>query len=213
MKSRAKSGSPKRQRAVRIGTACAVMMTGAAAWGSSISGSGAAASQYAKLFSLANDEKIADQLHGHDTSPPRMSPEAMPVPFDPGIFSPDPSYEDVPYDAKAQLDIYGAKSAVKTQRPLLELGRELYQSGPFQPMANILGDKNPLAPHLYVYGDWRTAFAYNDNGERETALIATRLNLDVDFGITGTERIHAFFRPFDKNGSFNRVELGGDGDD
>lgn len=213
MKSRAKSGSLMRQRATFCTAACAAVVTGTAAWGSSYTGLSAPTSQYARLFALANDEKIAEQLHGHDTSPPRMSPEAMPIPFDPGVFSPDPNYEDVPYDAKAQLDIYGAKSAVTTQRPLLELGRELYQSGPFQPMANVLGDKNPLAPHLYVYGDWRTAFAYNDNGERETALIATRLNLDVDFGITGTERIHAFFRPFDKNGSFNRLEVGGDGDD
>jgi hypothetical protein len=168
---------------------------------------------YDGLFAFATDEKIKEELQGHDNSPPKMSPEAVPVPFDRGMFGPDPNYEDTAYDPKAQLDIYGAKYQNPTARPLLELGRELYQSGPFQPMANILGDKNPLAPHVFLYGDWRTAIAYNDNGNRETALLATRLNLDLDIGITGTERIHAFFRPLDRNGSFTRVELGGDGDD
>ncbi len=204
MQSRAKSGS-----IVRCCAAAAVTMSGACAWAAE----GVGMIAYPGLFALANDGKIEGQLHGHDTSPPRMSPEAAPVPFEKSMFGPDPTYADTPYDPAAQLDIYGAKYQKPMARPLLELGRELYQSGPFQPMANILGDKNPLAPHLYVYGDWRTAYAYNDNGETENSLIATRLNLDIDFGITGTERIHAFMRPFDKNGSFNRVELGGDGDD
>lgn len=205
MKSRAKSGA-----IVGCCAAAAVTLGGAAA----LAADGVTLVAYSGLFAFANDEKIAGDLHhGHEKTPPKMSPEAAPVPFDTGMFGPDPTYADTPYDPKAQLDIYGAKYQNPTQRPLLELGRDLYNSGPFQPMANILGDKNPLAPHLYVYGDWRTAIAYNDNGARETALIATRLNLDVDFGITGTERIHAFFRPFDKNGSFNRVEIGGDGDD
>ena len=40
--------------------------------------------------------------------------------------------------------------------------------------------------------------------------VATRLNLDVDFKITGTERIHAFFTPLQKNNQFTRFEFAGD---
>ena len=72
---------------------------------------------------------------------------------------------------------------------------------------------NPLLPGLAVYGDWRTAVAYNNNNGKDIAQIATRLNIDVDFKITGTERIHAFFTPLQKNNKFTRFEFGGgDGD-
>ena len=72
---------------------------------------------------------------------------------------------------------------------------------------------NPLLPGLAIYGDWRTAVAYNKNNGKDIAQIATRLNLDVDFKITGTERIHAFFTPIQKNNKFTRFEFGGgDGD-
>lgn len=158
----------------------------------------------------------------HDShTPPRTSPDVKIVPeHDPGIFGPDPTYEDKPYDFQAQLDIYGAKRPVPTQRPLLELGRQLYQYGPFQPAPTWLGEKNAIAPHLLVYGDWRTAIAYNNdaadqNGDginaedREIATVATRLNLEADLKLTATERIHAFFRPVDKGGQFTRVDFGG----
>ena len=68
---------------------------------------------------------------------------------------------------------------------------------------------NPLLPGLAVYGDWRTAVAYNKNNGKDIAQIATRLNVDVDFKITGTERIHAFFTPLQKNNKFTRFEFGG----
>jgi len=191
-----------RSRATSITSACCALALFSAP---------AAASPYTGLFAFANDGKIENELHGHEHKPPAMSPDAAIVPFDPGMFRPDPDYGDTPYDHQAQLDIYGAKYQNPTARPLLELGRELYQSGPFQPMANILGDRNPVAPHVFLYGDWRTAIAYNDNGERENAVLATRLNLDLDIGLTATERIHAFFRPIDKGGKFTRLELGGDG--
>ena len=75
--------------------------------------------------------------------------------------------------------------------------------------STLLGEKNPLLPGLAVYGDWRTAVAYNNNNGKDIAQIATRLNLDVDFKITGTERIHAFFTPLQSNNKFTRFEFGG----
>ena len=123
------------------------------------------------------------------------------------LFRPGPQY-DKNYDAKAQVDIYGAKSAVEPPRPL-ELGRQQYTPGLYDESSTLLGTLNPLLPGLAVYGDWRTAVAYNSNNGKDIAQIATRLNIDVDFKITGTERIHAFFTPIQKGNVYTRHEFGG----
>jgi hypothetical protein len=124
-------------------------------------------------------------------------------------FRPDPQY-DAKYNAQGQVDIYGAKSAVEPPRPPVELGRQQYTSGLYDESSTLLGELNPLLPGLAIYGDWRTAVAYNNNNGKDIAQIATRLNIDVDFKITGTERIHAFFTPIQKdNVKFTRFEFGG----
>jgi hypothetical protein len=130
------------------------------------------------------------------------------------LFGSDPQYEE-DYNAEGQVDIYGAKTAVDPPRPPLEIGRQQYTSGEYDESSTFLGEKNPLLPGLAVYGDWRTAVAYNNNNGKDIAQIATRLNLDVDFKITGTERIHAFFTPIQEdNKKFTRYEFGGgDGND
>lgn len=129
------------------------------------------------------------------------------------LFQPGPNY-DKTYDVKSQIDIYGAKTSVDPPRPLVELGREQYTPGIYDESNTFLGQLNPLLPGLAIYGDWRTAVAYNKNNGKDVAQIATRLNIDVDFKITGTERIHAFFTPIQKgNAKFTRFEFGGgDGD-
>ncbi len=145
-------------------------------------------------------------------SAPQASPDAKPAPYDPKVFLRDPSYEDKPYDAAAQVDIYGGKRPVPATRPFLEEGRELYKEGPFRVAPSPLGKKNLVFAHLMAYGDWRTAIAYNDVGGKELETIATRLNLDVDLKLTATERIHAFFRPMDHNGQFTRYDFKTHGD-
>ncbi|MCU0954318.1 MAG: hypothetical protein MUC37_06825 [Hyphomicrobium sp.] len=128
------------------------------------------------------------------------------------LFRPDPQY-DKKYEHEEQIEIYGGKFAVDPPRPPIEIGREQYTSGAYAPSGTLLGEKNPLLPGLAVYGDWRTAVAYNGNNGKEIAQVATRLNLDVDFKITGTERIHAFFTPIQRDNQFTRFEFGGaDGD-
>ena len=124
-------------------------------------------------------------------------------------FSPDPTYT-APYDPEAQLAIYGAKHPNPTARPLIEAGRELYGPGTFGPGINLFGAKNLVFPQLLVYGDERTAVAYNDNGPIEKGLIATKLDLDIDFKITGTERIHLFITPINRGPLFTRAEFAGD---
>jgi hypothetical protein len=126
------------------------------------------------------------------------------------LFRSDPQYEH-DYEAQGQVDIYGAKRAVEPPRPPLELGRQQYTSGAYEESSTFLGEKNPLLPGLAVYGDWRTAIAYNNNNGKDIAQIATRLNIDVDFKITGTERIHAFFTPIQEDNVFTRYEFGGGG--
>ncbi len=125
------------------------------------------------------------------------------------LFRPGPQY-DKNYDAKSQIDVYGAKTAVDPPRPPLELGRPQYTSGAYDESSTLLGQLNPLLPGLAIYGDWRTAVAYNSNNGKDIAQVATRLNIDVDFKFTATERIHAFFAPLQKgNAKFTRFEFGG----
>ncbi len=136
-----------------------------------------------------------------------LPPGVQPVPYDPAVFRPDPGYTNL-YNADVQLRIYGDKRAVPTTRPLLELGRELYRQGPFEPGVNVLGRKNLVFANLLVSGDWRNAVAYNDTGPNQFGIAATRLNLDVDLRFTATERLHAFFRPLDQNNKFTSVTFG-----
>lgn len=128
------------------------------------------------------------------------------------LFLPDPQY-GADYSVQNQVDIYGAKTAVEPPRPLLEIGRQQYTSGIYDQSSTLLGEKNPLLPGLAIYGDWRTAIASNNNNGKNVSQIATRLNLDVDLKLTGTERIHAFFTPLQKGATeFTRFEFrSGDG--
>ncbi|MGB0713393.1 MAG: hypothetical protein ACPGUC_07515, partial [Gammaproteobacteria bacterium] len=135
---------------------------------------------------------------------------AKQVDFQRDTFGPDPSYEEKPYDIEAQLEIYGGKRAVTNPRPAIEIGQPIYVAGQFDSPGHGWGSKNPSAHSFAVYGDWRNAIAWNDNGAVETGQIATRLNLELDWKLTGTERLHASVRPLDNNGDFTRCEIAGD---
>jgi len=154
---------------------------------------------------------------------PEMSPEARilgnpehPDPPAEGSFTPDPSYEGEPYDAQAQLDIYGGKHMNRTANPPITLGRRLYDRGAYEPRPTWLGAKNPINYHFMAYGDLRVGAASYDNGvpgKADQSVIAARLNLDMDLALTATERIHAFVRPLDSNGSFTRYQISGGAQD
>ncbi len=165
------------------------------------------------IAEIANTSAVASKADDlHDTAP---DPEALAksVTYDPKAFRSDPVYSEEAYDPEAQIAIYGGKTKVATQRPIPELGRPFYDVGPLSPGIDVVGRKNLVFAHLYGFGDWRTALAFNDNGDNEVAQIATRLNLDIDLGLTATERLHALFQPLQKEGQFTRCEFGGnDGD-
>jgi hypothetical protein len=145
-----------------------------------------------------------------------MSPEArmQTEPADPNSFKADPCIKD-PYDSKAELDIYGAKTMIDRPRPPIEFGRRLYDLGAYPPTPTWLGALNPIGFHFMTFGDFRIAAASNDsggapvNGKTNQSSIAARLNLDMDAQFTATERIHMFVRPIDKNGSFTRYDVDG----
>jgi hypothetical protein len=142
-----------------------------------------------------------------------MSPEAKLLPGTPdkNSFMPDPEYPD-PYDAKAQIDIYGAKhlNPNPTGVPPVELGIRMYDRGAYTPRATwLFGPKDPVNSGFMSYGDLRIAGDSYDNGNGKQGVVAARLNLDMDLALTPTERIHAFARPLDKNNSFTRYVFSG----
>lgn len=167
-------------------------------------------------------DDAAAEAEGEKKGGPRMSPEARIIgdPEHPdwpaeGSFSPGPSYEGIPYDGEANLAIYDAKRLNPTPDPPVELGRRLYDRGAYKPRPTWLGARNPIGFSFLAYGDFRLAAAYNDNGvpapngKTEQSTLAARLNLDLDFAFTATERLHVFVRPFDDAGSFTRYEFSG----
>lgn len=156
-----------------------------------------------------NEERTGSPEHKGHQAPPETDPAVRRTTHDANSYSPDPVYPDEPYDVEAQLEIYGGKRAVEAPRPVIELGFPQYREGPIGAGHDLIGSKNLVRPQFLVYGDWRTAVAFNDNGATETGLVATRLNLDVDLKLTATERIHAFFRPVDQGGNFTRYEFAG----
>lgn len=156
----------------------------------------------------ANDtEDQAPEEHGDVSS---KSEAIRSVIYDRTAFRSDPTYKDEPYDPEAQILIYGGKTEVAPQRPIPEIGRAFYDVGPLSQGVNLLGKKNLIFAHFYGFGDWRTAVAMNNNGDKETAQIATRLNLDLDLGLTATERFHALLQPLQKDAAFTRCEFAGD---
>lgn len=155
-------------------------------------------------------EAESDSEPAPDPEPAKASPKTKRKPAEKSAFRPDPMYAET-YETELQLDIYGGKTAIDPPRPPLELGRQQYTSGAYDESSTLLGELNPLMPGLAIYGDWRTAVAYNQNNGKDVALVATRLNIDVDLKLTGTERIHAFFTPLQENNVFTRFEFGGAG--
>ncbi len=127
------------------------------------------------------------------------------IEYDNSVFQPDPHYDNNQYDAKAERQIYQEKVTPYNPRPLLELGYDLYASGPFPESSYIFGKKNPVTQQFLVYGDWLTIFSYVDNDALVVSQAATQLNLDIDWKLTGTERLHLFFRPLDNDGAISSI--------
>jgi hypothetical protein len=94
-----------------------------------------------------------------------------------------------------------------TQRPLIEWGMPLYDTGPVPPPSDKCGPTNPTLPRFYLYGDYRAAAAYNSQNGSDKGVLANRLNLEWDLWLTATERFHMFTGPFQDGNDFMRFEL------
>jgi len=110
------------------------------------------------------------------------------------------------HDTETEQTVYDDKHPVPTQRPLIELGRDWYGSGITPPSETWLGDTNLIQQQLYLYGDFRTGLASGRNAGSTYDNVASRLNLDVDYRLTATERFHAFVGPLNRATQFTRVE-------
>ena len=153
----------------------------------------------------------SEYLGGYESCDDTHGPHAY---FDPGVFSPDPNYDHIPYNSVPELGVYEGKWNMCSQRPLIELGRGMYRNGVVPKSYSFLGSKNLITPGFLLFGDFRSAIAGNDNGAGETQYVwANRLNLNFDLRLTATERIHAFWGPLDEDGRFTRVQTPGDGRD
>lgn len=147
------------------------------------------------------------EYHEFPSHTPWIAADARLAPFDPTCFVPDPDYRQLPYHAWPEIMVYQGKAPIPTQRPWVELGRGLYRTGEIPPSPEWLGATNLIAPHLLVYGDYRMGAAYIDNAGNSLSNLAFRLNLEMDFKITDTERIHAFTGPLDQGNQFTRLEF------
>ena len=159
-------------------------------------------------------EKSSESSAQKDKSPAKKKP----VPFDqPSGQSPGYCYNDfsptpIPgaaghFDAQRESWVYDAKSDVRTQKPLVELGREWYGNGITPNGLNWFGDTNLVRPKFYVYGDYRVGIIGGRNANGRTDNVSKRLNLDFDFQLTDTDRFHMFINPLEENGRNTRIEL------
>ena len=129
------------------------------------------------------------------------------IPYSGADFAPL-SMPPLPVDPYADLMVYRGKTPVATQRPWVELGRPLYTPGLYPPASSFLfGETNLLMPHFYVYGDYRTGLAVNENQKGAARSWAHRLNLDMDLQFTATERLHAFLGPLDRTNDVTRLDF------
>ncbi|WP_146568219.1 hypothetical protein [Posidoniimonas corsicana] len=123
-------------------------------------------------------------------------------------FSPDPAYWCDEYDPCAALDVYAGRYNVPVQRPLVEWGLPFYDLGPIPKTETWCGPTNPVQQKFYVYGDYRIGAAVNQDVNRQADVLAARLNLELDYWITSTERFHAFSGPLQDGNNFTRIENG-----
>ncbi|WP_425397548.1 hypothetical protein [Aeoliella sp.] len=123
-------------------------------------------------------------------------------------FSGDPIYDHIPWDSCVEMNVYGGKHLVPTQHPLLELGFPFYRNGPVPPYQELFGPTNLVLQKLYVYGDYRVAYAQNNLVGGDHSVLAHRLNLEFDYWLTATERFHMFSGPFQEGNSFMRIDNG-----
>ena len=123
-------------------------------------------------------------------------------------FSPAPLIQGSYYhDGGREAWVYDTKNDVPTQRPWVEWGRPWYGDGITPRGIDLFGPYNLVRPKFYVYGDLRTGIQAGRNAGGRADNWASRLNLDFDFQITDSDRLHTFVIPNEDNARFSRWQL------
>ena len=170
------------------------------------SNSGASTSTAASAASSANKSTLPS-FFVPPPQPVQLDCYGQAVPYSGDAFF-APPISSCPADPTAEALIYRGKTPVQTQRPWVELGRPLYTGGIYPPANSFFfGETNLLQPHFYVYGDYRTGVGVNENQQGSARSWAQRLNLDMDWQFTATERLHAFMGPLDRTNDFTRLDF------
>ena len=153
-------------------------------------------------------KKKEEPLPEVEFHPPHVDRNTCLTEYDSGDFSVDAFFDRQPYAACAEQEIYNGKYEIDTQRPLIEWGLDFYGSGPIPISGTQFGITNLTQPKFYVYGDYRVAIAQNNLVGDDKTILANRLNLELDYWITATERFHAFVGPLQDGANFTRIEDG-----
>jgi len=137
-----------------------------------------------------------------------------PLPIGPQIgneawgFSPPPTLIEPSWDAVAgQAAIYDDRHPVPVQRPWIELGERFYGDGMTRPGGLLFSPTNLTHSKLFLYGDFRVGGAAGRNNFDDFSNLATRLNLDLDWAWTSTERFHAAMGPLNRQANFTQLDI------
>lgn len=141
-----------------------------------------------------------DEACGHAHSV--IDPRAQHTTYNSEDFTSDPFYDQIPWDSFIEESVYGSKYLNPVQRPLVECGMPLYLNGPVPPPTLEFGPTNPSLKRFYVYGDYRAAAAYNAQNGSDKGVVANRINLELDYWLTATERFHGFIGPWQEGNNF-----------
>ena len=136
---------------------------------------------------------------------PHSDPSATIAPYSPLDFGPD-AYNYAPPEANSADATYRTKQPVPVQRPWVEWGRGFYLPGQYPAGGTLFGPTNLTLPHYLVYGDLRSVLASNNSNNIDTNVWATKLQLENDWKITATERVHALFTPLNRLNNVTRLE-------
>ena len=158
-------------------------------------------------FRLAGQPELGHHFHPHLPETDKRTWLVEPELQD---FHPGPYYEHLPYDPYPQMQVYEGKTLNATQRPLLELGEPWYQLGQVAEGKDFLGFHNQFKPQLLAFGDFRTAYASNNNVGDSDSQVAFEWNLNLNLQLTATERFAAFVAPLNKGENNTRFELDND---
>lgn len=122
-------------------------------------------------------------------------------------FSPPPVVIAGPEMPSDEATIYDDRYPVPTERPWIEWFKPFYGDGMLPPGGTLLGETNLTHPSFYVYGDYRTGIGTGQGVADRFDNWAHRLNLDLDWQWTATERLHAFVGPLNDGVRFTQVRV------